>query len=354
MPLLNYALSNVLLALVLALTAAFVQRRLRRPGLAHVLWVLVLVKLVTPPLVSVPLGRLPGSLACTLGACGCDHQSRTQTFVRDTLPWMLLVAWASGAVVTAWTAWRRWAWFRRLTAHARLAPPEWQALAARLVSELGIRRPPEILAVPGRLPPFIIPGPARARLMLPRALVRRLRGPQRAALLTHEFVHIKRGDPWIRLLELTIHVVYWWLPVVGAIGRQLRACEEACCDAAVVTRLPEARREYAALLLDALDFTNPSPGHPAAQATAMSAAHDLEQRLRVILAGSRPARRAGPAATVAVGLACAVLPCSLCYDWGGRAAPTATSAEPAATPWGTKSFGCPREYDPPVFECCPS
>ena len=69
MPWLLGVVSNVLLALLLALTAWFVQRWLRWHGVAHILWVLVLVKLVTPPLVSVPIGKSPGSVACALGTC---------------------------------------------------------------------------------------------------------------------------------------------------------------------------------------------------------------------------------------------------------------------------------------------
>jgi hypothetical protein len=236
----------------------------------------------------------------------------------------------------------------------RVAPPQWQSLAARLTSELAIRRPPEILAVPGRLPPLIVPGRARSRMLLPTALLRRLNGSQRVALLMHELVHIKRGDHWVRVLELTINVVYWWLPIVGSIGRQLRACEEACCDAAVVARLPQARRDYAELLLDALDFADALPGRPAHQATTMSVAHDLEQRLRTILDARHRTRRTWPAGTLAVGLACAILPCTLHYDFVGRPAPTATSAEREAAPGGTDLPGCSREGDPPVLFCCPS
>ena len=51
MPWLSWVASNVLLAAGLALAAWAVQRRLNRPAVAHVLWVLVLVKLVTPPVV---------------------------------------------------------------------------------------------------------------------------------------------------------------------------------------------------------------------------------------------------------------------------------------------------------------
>src|SRR4029453_13556267 len=49
-------LKNAFLALPLVLAALAVGRLSRRPAFAHVLWVLVLVKLITPPLVDVPLG----------------------------------------------------------------------------------------------------------------------------------------------------------------------------------------------------------------------------------------------------------------------------------------------------------
>src|SRR5438552_842770 len=126
MPWLSWVVSNVLLALVLALTAWFVQRRLRWHVLAHMLWVLVLVKLVTPPLVRVPLAAAPSHWACVLGTCGCPQHARTPTIVGDRWPWILLAGWSAGAAATAWMAWCRAAWFRRLLTHARAAPPEWQ------------------------------------------------------------------------------------------------------------------------------------------------------------------------------------------------------------------------------------
>src|SRR6266568_4093212 len=97
MLLLSWVVSNVILALVLALAAWFVQRRLVRPAIAHILWVLVLVKLVTPPLLSVPLGQSSGTSACAAGTCGCDHHSPTKTFAFDILPWTLLAVWSVGA-----------------------------------------------------------------------------------------------------------------------------------------------------------------------------------------------------------------------------------------------------------------
>src|SRR5436190_11900571 len=49
-------LKNAILVLPLALLALAAARWSRRPALAHLLWVLVLIKLVTPPMIDVPLG----------------------------------------------------------------------------------------------------------------------------------------------------------------------------------------------------------------------------------------------------------------------------------------------------------
>ena len=52
---LSVGISNALAAVVLALLAFAVDRIFRRPALSHCFWLLVLLKLVTPPLVHVPL-----------------------------------------------------------------------------------------------------------------------------------------------------------------------------------------------------------------------------------------------------------------------------------------------------------
>src|SRR5438067_2512125 len=54
-PLLQVGLSNCVMALALAAVAASAGRWCRRPAVAHGLWLLVLLKLVTPPLVPVPV-----------------------------------------------------------------------------------------------------------------------------------------------------------------------------------------------------------------------------------------------------------------------------------------------------------
>ncbi len=57
--LLRMGLSNALFAPALALLATGVGATVRRPQLAHLLWLLVLLKLVTPPLVTIPVVAIP-------------------------------------------------------------------------------------------------------------------------------------------------------------------------------------------------------------------------------------------------------------------------------------------------------
>src|SRR5262245_41278817 len=49
-------LTNALVAALLAVAAYGLGRWLKRPALTHVLWVLVLIKLLTPPVFPVPVG----------------------------------------------------------------------------------------------------------------------------------------------------------------------------------------------------------------------------------------------------------------------------------------------------------
>src|SRR5262245_18195314 len=54
--LVSMGLINAALATVLAVAAFAASRWSRRPALAHALWVVVLLKLLTPPLVEIPVG----------------------------------------------------------------------------------------------------------------------------------------------------------------------------------------------------------------------------------------------------------------------------------------------------------
>lgn len=346
--------SNMILAFMTALAALIAQRGLKRPGVAHILWVLALIKLITPPPATVSLGRPPGSTACVLGLCGCEHHARAITFLRDLAPSILAVVWSTGAVMTAWVAWSRRARFQRLIAHADAAPAEWRSLAERIAAELSLRRPPKILVVSSYITPLVIPGLYRPRMLLPSALLDELTASQREALILHELVHIKRGDHLVRMIELAVSVAYWWLPIVSVIGRELRACEETCCDAAVVARLPESRRDYARMLLDVIDFTDRSPAPAAEFGAAISHADHLDTRLRAILDDTHASGRTSRAFMIAAGLACVLSTCQLRFNLVDRSKSATTSVKLELATNGSKSYRdqCETKTSSLVL-CCP-
>src|SRR5215207_9193741 len=113
---LSWIVSNLALAALLAAAAWIMHRRLRQPAVAHVLWVLVLIKLVTPPLVSVPLQEARIKTPCENGACSCGPHP--PSFTQRMLPMTLLGLWLVGASTTGWLAWRRWSRFQRLVSNA--------------------------------------------------------------------------------------------------------------------------------------------------------------------------------------------------------------------------------------------
>jgi beta-lactamase regulating signal transducer with metallopeptidase domain len=273
---------------------------------------------------------------------------------------VLLALWSTGAAATGLIACCRWRRIQRLMQHARPASAEWQALATDLAHRLSLRRAPELIVVPGRLPPLVAPGLGGPRVLFPAGWIDRLTAAQREALLLHELTHIARRDHLVRLLELMVSVTYWWLLPLRWIGRSLRACEEACCDASVVAHMPGARREYAGLLLDVLDFASPVWAGPHSQqpcthATAMSAATDLEHRLRAILHRPTTARRTWPAATLAAAISFAILPCQLRHEVPRLlAAPTSANHVRTADPTGLGEVAEGCEPVRLAALCCPS
>ncbi|HMF12423.1 MAG TPA: M56 family metallopeptidase, partial [Gemmataceae bacterium] len=245
--LVEIGLSNALVASVLAVLA-FTVSRWRRPALAHGLWLLVLLKLVTPPLVPIylpPLYTEPTSNESRASTDGSQAQAALGTLSLEEFAaalailennqadvpataealtpatasapawWESLVpVWLGGAGVwlacTCWSVIR----FQRQLRSARLAPAAIQNETRQLAARLGLAKPPQVWLVPGTVSPMIWSMGAAPRLLFPTGLLDRLDGEQRAALLLHELAHVRRRDHWVRFVELLVVALYWWHPVV--------------------------------------------------------------------------------------------------------------------------------------------
>jgi bla regulator protein BlaR1 len=326
---------------VLALLAAAAARLCRRPALAHTLWLLVLLKLLTPPLVPfslswpaaecpipataeerpapvvepVALLELGPAPAEAEAADGLPAESPPAVPASPPLPWQ----WWAGAVWLAGSAlWAAWVVlhvvrFRRALRHARPAPASLQDEADELARRLGLRRCPRMWLVDGAVSPMVWALGLRPRLLFPSGLLDRLDGAGRAALLAHELAHLRRRDHWVRLLELAATGLYWWLPVLWWARRELHEAEEQCCDAWGVWALGGDGRPYAMALLQAVAFVSHARlPLPAGASGGVGQLSHLKRRLEMVMQGktSRSLSWAGLGVACGLGLLLPLFPAS--------------------------------------------
>ena len=366
-------LKNAILVVPLALLALAAGRWSRRPALAHLLWVLVLIKLLTPPLIDVPLGwrldveswlglkqeapgRVEGVASSKTASAGQRKQSghlapRTSRRRSDgnpaatalTLPaptnqsyWssllpsgphrlqLLTVLWLGGSVLVAlnlaWRAWRFHGYLcRAARPHETLGPR-----VGELAQEAAIGISPQVVVIEGVMSPALWTLGRRACLIFPARLAERLAPAELDALLLHELSHFARGDHWVRVLELAGQVLFWWHPVVWLARRELEAAEEQCCDAWVVEHQRASRHSYAQALLTTIDFLH-DPAHLPPLACGLGEVPLLRARLIQIMRGNIASRLSRTATTLVLVAGLLISP-----------------LEPAV--WGRSSARLPKEH----------
>jgi beta-lactamase regulating signal transducer with metallopeptidase domain len=352
--LLEYGLANAAAATALALVAVLVGLVVKSPAVRNALWLLVFLRLLLPPVWTVPL-PVPAAVAEPTapsvvltsadpitrpisGPVAPDWRDGPVDALADEAVFAsgppvgpepvaapaiasppatgveiprwgfaaLAGVWAAGAVVVFGASARRIVRFRGALRDALPAPAAVQTQAADLARAMGLRRCPPVLVVPGRVSPALwMPGLFRwqAKLILPAGLLPLLSPEQRAAVLAHELSHLRRGDPWVRWLELIACGLYWWHPLLGWFRRQLRAAEEECCDMRVLAARCERRSYATALVETAAYLSGPSPVASPALASGAGPVKNLQRRVTMIMRATWPAglTRFGLAAVLGIG-----------------------------------------------------
>ncbi len=89
----------------------------------------------------------------------------------------------------------------------------------------------------------------RPRIVLPADFECRYDARERELILAHEHVHFMRGDAWVNALVALLRSLNWFNPLLHYAAAKFRIDQELACDAAVIARFPEARRQYADAML---------------------------------------------------------------------------------------------------------
>ena len=94
-------------------------------------------------------------------------------------------------------------------------------------------------------------GALRPRIVLPADFDAQYSERERTLVVAHERVHLRRGDAQINALVALLRCLQWFNPLIHFAASRFRFDQEIACDAAVMTRFPEARRCYADAMLRA-------------------------------------------------------------------------------------------------------
>ena len=334
--------SNAVVATILAIGAMLLGRIWKNAAALHVLWVVVLLKLFTPPLLTAELPVRLRTLSPSAAECRFARKSselaraqcmriteRSPSAIDESprarsprttgrrapgirpagppatgLGRSLTSSPRSGFVAPA--AWRwsmpfAFAGLRASSAISRRRRRPSARWSTELSGRLGLGRAPDVLMTSRALPPLVWSIGLCPRVILPSELFARLSSEAQGTILAHELIHIRRGDHLVRLLELAATTVFWWHPVVWWASRQLHELEEQCCDGRVLELLPHQPRTYAAALVDTLEFLSERPRTPVPLPTAIDSTGSLSRRIHM-LAQSRTTRLSALSAVLVAGL----------------------------------------------------
>jgi beta-lactamase regulating signal transducer with metallopeptidase domain len=333
----NLAVATIM-AMVVAISVGL--RPLKyQPRLRHALWLLVVAKLVTLPLVELPLlpseslgieshwldqkpvvsrdqcdvqnhrrEPTPGATA-VVGREGGSVYVRSEATVQDQGNMAISAEGAVNRSLSGRTWWlafggivgiptalvmgaslRQMRRVARLIRRATMANERLVRIAAEASRSMGLGVIPEVRIVGDRLTPLLWIQRGGPVVVLPRALVERMDDDQVGCIICHELAHFMRRDHWANAFALCVAAVYWWYPVAWWARRELLATQEQCCDLLVISKANIARRRYAETLLEAIEFINNERPLLPALASGFGRVSALRRRFEMIAINKTPHR----------------------------------------------------------------
>lgn len=292
---------NLLIATVMALAVWLVCRTpffRRRPAVCHILWLLVLLKLVLLPTSSTSVwawGANPEpavSCACGGSTCACSgliaaeaQSNATQAngaltvfSLYNLIP--ILGVSLLGTCVLWFIAARRLFYVRRLLKGGAVRSGRATELLRQVSRKFKLRASMKLRIVDAPISPLLWAVPGNRSIILPRQLADSFDSNGLRSIFAHELAHYVRRDHWVSLLAWIVATLCWWNPLVWIARRQLSAAAEASCDALALDQLHGSRKSYAQTLLTVVDSV--TPPQRAAFGIAFAESISLRRRFEMI------------------------------------------------------------------------
>lgn len=282
--------SSVLIVLLLIID--FMLRKRVKATFRYWIWMLVFVKLVLPPSLSLPTGIgywfrdiMPakqtisepiqnitvaesifepvahGTSDLSTKPLSLDESRATShdslimynepvsTLPEITWQAVVFVLWLVGVLVISVLLIQRMWFVRRLIARSESAANRLAEILNQCVRQVGIGRKIELRLSHNVSSPAVC-GLFKPVILIPETLLGKLSQDRLKAVLIHELAHIKRGDLWVNLAQTILQVIYFYNPLVWLVNVLVRRVREQAVDEMVLVALGAEAKSYSNTLID--------------------------------------------------------------------------------------------------------
>ncbi len=263
------------------------------PQVRYALWLLVFIKLVIPPVWSLPSGIVPRinttvqkmfiqepveqlinvsenndqtisnqersePLISQMESSSSQSVRESQVINNPSLfsqiHWQTYLAgiWIIGMILFSFLLFTKIVKLKEWHKHQieKKTIPHWfYEILVKTAKRMKLSQLPAIVFSDEAVTPAVY-GLFRPVILLPENYFKKISKNETEHVLLHELSHLKRGDLWIHGFCLLLQVIYWFNPFIIWARRQIKHVRELCCDFTVSNLLREKTGEYRKTLLN--------------------------------------------------------------------------------------------------------
>ena len=168
----------------------------------------------------------------------------------NPLKWqaIVLVLWFVGVMIFSVLLIQRIVYVRRLIAQSKPMKNRFIEMLNQCREQVGIHLPASIRISNDVSSPAVC-GFFKPVILMPASLIRRLSPDKLRAVLIHELCHIKRGDLWINSAQTILQIIYFYNPLIWLVNVVARRIREQAVDEMVLVTLGTGARDYSNILI---------------------------------------------------------------------------------------------------------
>ena len=273
-------IQSSVLIVILAVLDLLLRRRVKAV-VRHWIWLLVLVKLLLPPSLSLPTSLVswvgsqlpktalvfftpevvsrvaPASTSVTprpqavtglVSEAASLPTAPVQPAVLPAWQALVLLAWVVAVLLMGALLIQRVSFVHGLMTQSQEAPDSLRVLLEQCRRQMGLRSSVGIRLSGLSASPCVC-GLWRPVILMPAPMLRQLRTPQLRSVLVHELAHVQRGDLWLSLVQTLLQIVYLYHVPLWWANARIRSIREQAVDETALAALGQEAEEYPRTLL---------------------------------------------------------------------------------------------------------